>query len=540
MLILSPLRDGHHQLKEEKQLGGGGRDEGEVEGFDFNGGNSVGSAGLDFPEFSGGMGNLLDSIDFDDLFIGIHDGDVLPDLEMDSEILDFSAHRDHGDEYYHNNAKTTSSKVEDQEEEEEEEEGKDRVRAAADSLTSATTTRNNQTYSSSSNTSTTTTSATQDQDRDGGHEEIGSKGDCNSNINNNMSQIRASHQREQNQLLNQSSSPKESADQKLARKSSSTAQSKNSHGKRKVKVDWTPELHRRFVQAVEQLGVDKAVPSRILELMGIDCLTRHNIASHLQKYRSHRKHLLAREAEAASWTQRRQMYGAATVSGGGRGGGGGGVKSSRSDVMMMNSPNWLNAPTMGFPPIPSPTPPSMHHHHHHQMIRPLHVWGHPSMDQSMVHMWPKHLPHNFPSRIPPPPPAHAWPPPPPPPSDASYWHHPPPHHQRVPNALTPGTPCFPRQLATATQQRFPAPPVPGIPPHAMYKVDTGIAVPSPQSGPHPLVDFHPSNESIDAAIGDVLSKPWLPLPLGLRPPATDSVMVELQRQGIPKIPPSCA
>ena len=49
-----------------------------------------------------------------------------------------------------------------------------------------------------------------------------------------------------------------------------------------VKVDWTPELHRRFVQAVEQLGVDKAVPSRILEIMGIDCLTRHNIASHLQ------------------------------------------------------------------------------------------------------------------------------------------------------------------------------------------------------------------------------------------------------------------
>jgi len=36
------------------------------------------------------------------------------------------------------------------------------------------------------------------------------------------------------------------------------------------------------VQAVEQLGVDKAVPSRILEIMGIDSLTRHNIASHLQ------------------------------------------------------------------------------------------------------------------------------------------------------------------------------------------------------------------------------------------------------------------
>lgn len=38
------------------------------------------------------------------------------------------------------------------------------------------------------------------------------------------------------------------------------------------------------MQAVEQLGVDKAVPSRILEIMGIGCLTRHNIASHLQVY----------------------------------------------------------------------------------------------------------------------------------------------------------------------------------------------------------------------------------------------------------------
>ena len=49
-----------------------------------------------------------------------------------------------------------------------------------------------------------------------------------------------------------------------------------------------------------------------------------------------------------------------------------------------------------------------------------------------------------------------------------------------------------------------------------------------------------SKESIDAVIGDVLSKPWLPLPLGLKPPSTDSVIGELQRQGVPKIPPSCA
>lgn len=132
---------------------------------------------------------------------------------------------------------------------------------------------------------------------------------------------------------------------------------------------------------------------------------------YMQKYRSHRKHLLAREAEAASWTQRRQMYGsvAATAAGGG------GVGKRE-----MNP--WL-APTMGFPPM---TP--MHHPHPHHHFRPLHVWGHPTVDQSIMHMWPKH-----PSPPPPvPPPAVVWPPaPPPPPSDPSYWHHP----QRVSSPL---------------------------------------------------------------------------------------------------------
>lgn len=47
-------------------------------------------------------------------------------------------------------------------------------------------------------------------------------------------------------------------------------------------VDWTAELHRKFVQAVEKLGIDKAVPSRILEIMNVKSLTRHNVASHLQ------------------------------------------------------------------------------------------------------------------------------------------------------------------------------------------------------------------------------------------------------------------
>ncbi|CAL5049531.1 unnamed protein product [Urochloa decumbens] len=143
--------------------------------------------------------------------------------------------------------------------------------------------------------------------------------------------------------------------------------SKDSNGKRKVKVDWTPELHRKFVQAVEQLGIDKAVPSRILEIMGIECLTRHNIASHLQKYRSHRKHLMAREAEAASWAQKRHSMYAAAASG----------APARKAAAAAAGP-WVVPTTIGFPP---------------PFCRPLHVWGHPPVAaaEAPPPVWPRHL-----------------------------------------------------------------------------------------------------------------------------------------------------
>ncbi|XBI17089.1 hypothetical protein VPH35_059214 [Triticum aestivum] len=172
-----------------------------------------------------------------------------------------------------------------------------------------------------------------------------------------------------------SSASAEGHSKMTSKPASAAAATKSSHGRRKVKVDWTPELHRRFVQAVEQLGLDKAVPSRILELMGNEYrLTRHNIASHLQ------------------------------------------------------------------------------------------------------------------------------------------------------------------------MQRFAAPPMPGMVPHPMYRPIPPPPSPVPQSnkvaGLQLQLDAHPSKESIDAAIGDVLVKPWLPLPLGLKPPSLDSVMSELHKQGIPKVPPA--
>ncbi|OIT04622.1 PREDICTED: transcription activator GLK2-like [Nicotiana attenuata] len=381
----------------------------------------------DFLQF--GDGNLLESIDFDDIFLGSNvDDDVLPDLEMDSEILaEFSVSScDESDHMNSYNTTTPPLHVE-----EHNSFRKDEVEKIPSDLNQKS----------------------------------------------------------------EKSKPKSKENDKCKK---SSRQSKNPEGKRKVKVDWTPELHRRFVQAVEQLGVDKAVPSRILELMGVEGLTRHNIASHLQKYRAHRKHLLAREAEAASWSQRKQMYGGAALIRG----------AGKRDI----NP-WPPTPTMGFPPMAAASMPPH--------FRPLHVWGHPPTDQSMMHMWPKHITPLPPAWAPVVSPHSS------PPTDPSFWHS---HNQRVLTSLAPGTPCFPSPIAPTTF------PVSCIPPPAMIKV---VPTGARQDLPKPPSDFHPSTESIDAAIGDVLAKPCLPpLPLGLKPPSIDSVLNELQRQGINKIPPT--
>ncbi|XP_042510233.1 two-component response regulator ORR21-like isoform X1 [Macadamia integrifolia] len=60
---------------------------------------------------------------------------------------------------------------------------------------------------------------------------------------------------------------------------------------KKPRVVWSVELHQQFVSAVNQLGIEKAVPKRILELMNVPGLTRENVASHLQKFRLYLKRL---------------------------------------------------------------------------------------------------------------------------------------------------------------------------------------------------------------------------------------------------------
>ncbi|KAJ1701649.1 hypothetical protein LUZ63_001428 [Rhynchospora breviuscula] len=59
---------------------------------------------------------------------------------------------------------------------------------------------------------------------------------------------------------------------------------------RKARRCWSPELHRLFVAALNQLGgAQVATPKQIRELMKVDGLTNDEVKSHLQKYRLHNR-----------------------------------------------------------------------------------------------------------------------------------------------------------------------------------------------------------------------------------------------------------
>ncbi|BBG94438.1 myb-like transcription factor family protein [Prunus dulcis] len=58
---------------------------------------------------------------------------------------------------------------------------------------------------------------------------------------------------------------------------------KDGQGQRKQRRNWSPELHRRFLHALQQLGGSHAAtPKQIRELMKVDGLTNDEVKSHLQ------------------------------------------------------------------------------------------------------------------------------------------------------------------------------------------------------------------------------------------------------------------
>ncbi|KAG6415002.1 hypothetical protein SASPL_122401 [Salvia splendens] len=78
---------------------------------------------------------------------------------------------------------------------------------------------------------------------------------------------------------------------------------------RKQRRCWSPELHRRFVSALQQLGgALAATPKQIRELMQVDGLTNDEVKSHLQKYRLHTRRVppATNASAAVLWASQEQ------------------------------------------------------------------------------------------------------------------------------------------------------------------------------------------------------------------------------------------
>lgn len=70
---------------------------------------------------------------------------------------------------------------------------------------------------------------------------------------------------------------------------------------RKQRRCWSTELHRRFVNALQQLGGSQAAtPKQIRELMQVDGLTNDEVKSHLQKYRLHTRRIPSSNTSTAN------------------------------------------------------------------------------------------------------------------------------------------------------------------------------------------------------------------------------------------------
>ncbi|KAJ7542893.1 hypothetical protein O6H91_09G016400 [Diphasiastrum complanatum] len=225
-----------------------------------------------------------------------------------------------------------------------------------------------------------------------------------------------------------------------------------------------------------------------------------SVTTRKKKYRSHRKHIhLARDAGTA-WNQR-QVHDTSSLSKPRLG--------SSHGTPLPIQPRLLPG-YQGIPCLTSGNP----------FVAHLHVWGHPVMDQSSGHV--VHQPLL---------------------GTSLTWQGAHGSYLQQPVICAPGMPYY-----------FPAmtlPPTSGpsmeqvlnLMPTADKSIPT-ISVPSATesdgimdfeavSASHRRPsEFHPSKQIVDAAISEALSNPSLPLPLGLKSPSIESVMAELQQEGL--------
>lgn len=69
------------------------------------------------------------------------------------------------------------------------------------------------------------------------------------------------------------------------------------HKVRRKRLVWTPELHDRFVQAINAIGISQAVPKTLVQIMNVEGLSTEHVKSHLQKYRNSLKKAAVEDAE---------------------------------------------------------------------------------------------------------------------------------------------------------------------------------------------------------------------------------------------------
>ncbi|KAK7319828.1 hypothetical protein RJT34_04556 [Clitoria ternatea] len=105
-----------------------------------------------------------------------------------------------------------------------------------------------------------------------------------------------------------------------------TIQQQQQQTARKQRRCWSPELHRRFVNALQKLGGSQAAtPKQIRELMQVDGLTNDEVKSHLQKYRLHTRRVPASSANqpvvvlGGLWMSQEQYNDSSKVSSSGSG-----------------------------------------------------------------------------------------------------------------------------------------------------------------------------------------------------------------------------
>ncbi|XP_009773788.1 transcription factor MYBC1-like [Nicotiana tabacum] len=139
---------------------------------------------------------------------------------------------------------------------------------------------------------------------------------------------------------------------------------------KRPRLVWTPQLHKRFVDAVAHLGIKNAVPKTIMQLMSVDGLTRENVASHLQKYRLYLKRMQGLSNGGSGGNSGQSLSGA-------------GVDSAM-DNLFASSPvpaHFLHPAGRGNPDQFLPFVPvtSMQHHNHHMGVVVGH--HHPQVQQ---------------------------------------------------------------------------------------------------------------------------------------------------------------